>query len=565
MSWNFAVRHYKDDALQGRDQLCYPETRDGKPVDVVLYPRAGALGGCTAHNAMITVYPHNDDWRFIEILTGDSSWSPENMRKYFQRMENCHHRPGWRFLEWLTGINPTRHGFRGWLRTEKAIPKAAIKSRSLKNFIIDTVAAELRDADQDVRTPLLERLRWILFGKGDPNDWRLVRENSTGLRYTPLATSNHCRSGSRERVLDVAKNHPERLEIRLDALATKIIFDKDKRAIGVEYRKGARLYKAHKNPSTDTGKKCEVFVSREVILAGGAYNTPQLLMLSGVGPSAHLVKKDIKVLVDLPGVGSNLQDRYEVGVVNRMNFPEWDILKGAKFKKGDPQYTQWAQRRRGVYTTNGAVAAVVRRSDPSRSLPDLCIFALLGLFKGYFPGYSALFKDNLNCLTWCILKAHTQNSAGTVRLRTEDPLDTPLIDFAYFSEGNDLHGQDLKAMVEGVKFVRKLTERLRNEGVIEAEEVPGDTVSTDEQIKEFVQDSAWGHHASCTCPIGRPDQGGVVNGNFEVHGTNGLRIADASVFPKIPGFFIVTSVYMIAEKAADVIAAAARRPTAAEV
>jgi choline dehydrogenase-like flavoprotein len=561
LSWEFFVRHYKDNALQQRDKQCYRQNHGGKIVDGVLYPRAGTLGGCTAHNAMITVYPHNDDWHFIEMLTGDSSWNPENMRRYFQRMENCHHRPGWRLLEWVTGINPTRHGFRGWLSTEKAIPKAAVKSRSLKNLIIDTVAAELRDADQDVRTPLLERLRWILFGKGDPNDWRLVKANSTGLRYTPLATSNHSRMGSRERVLDVKKRRPEKLVVELDALATRVVFDKkNNRAIGVEYLKGTRLYRAHKNPSDKPGEKRTVYVKREVILAGGAYNTPQLLMLSGIGPQTELSKHGIPVRVDLPGVGSNLQDRYEVGVVNRMAFREWDILKGAEFQAGDPQYIQWNRRRRsGVYTTNGAVAAIARRSDPTRSLPDLFIFALVGLFKGYFPGYSSLFKGNLNYLTWCILKAHTQNSAGTVRLRTADPIDTPLINFAYFSESNDHRGDDLKAMVEGVRFVRKLTEPLRRKGLIDEEEVPGDAVVTDAQIEQFVQDSAWGHHASCSCPIGRPEQGGVVNGNFEVHGTKGLRIVDASVFPKIPGFFIVTSVYMIGEKAADVIAAAAGR------
>jgi choline dehydrogenase-like flavoprotein len=559
LSWQFFVRHYQSNNLQQKDKQCYVATHGGQPVDGVLYPRAGALGGCTAHNAMITVYPHNDDWRFIETLTGDSSWSPENMRRYFERMENCHHRPGWRLLEWLTGINPTRHGFRGWLSTEKAIPKAAIKSRSLKSFIIETVAAELKDEDHDVRTPLLERLLWILFGKGDPNDWRLVRQDSTGLRYTPLATSNHARVGSRERVLDVQAKHPGKLVVELDALATKVLFDNENRATGVEYLKGARLYRAHTSPSTAQGEKRCVYVSREVILAGGAYNTPQLLMLSGIGPRAELVKYGIQVRVDLPGVGSNLQDRYEVGVVNRMAFNQWDILKGAKFRAGDPQYLQWNRpKRAGVYTTNGAVAAIAKRSDPSRSLPDLFIFALVGLFKGYFPGYSALFKNNLNYLTWCILKAHTQNSAGTVRLRSNDPLDTPLIDFKYFSEGNDQRGDDLKAMVEGVKFARKLTEHLRKEGLIELEELPGDGVQTDAEIEDFVRYSAWGHHASCSCPIGQKEQGGVVNGNFEVHGTKGLRIVDASVFPKIPGFFIVTSVYMIGEKAAHVIAASAR-------
>ncbi|HYI13537.1 MAG TPA: GMC family oxidoreductase [Thermoanaerobaculia bacterium] len=554
MSWDFFVRHYRNTELQKKDPK-YVEDYEGKRVDGILYPRAGTLGGCTAHNAQITVYPHNDDWRFIEDLTGDSSWSPKNMRKYFQRMENCHHRPVWRWLYNLLRINPTKHGFRGWLNTEVAIPEAAIKDRSLRTFLIDSIAAEV----EDIGTPITERLKWTILGKGDPNDWRLVEGDSTGLRYPPLATNNHARNGARERVLDVAKRYPKNLTIELDALATRVILEgDDNRAVGVEYLKGARLYRASRNVA-EGGVKHEVYVSREVILAGGAYNTPQLLMLSGVGPKAELEKHGIPVKVDLPGVGSNLQDRYEVGVVNRMNFKNWGILEGAKFAAGDPQYEQWKTKREGVYTTNGAVAAIVKRSAKERPMPDLFIFALVGLFRGYFPGYSALFAEHLNYLTWAILKAHTLNCAGTVRLRSADPRDTPEIDFCYFSEGNDTNGQDLQSVVDGIKFVRKLTAHLRAEGLIAEEEMPGEAVQTDEQLADFVQSHAWGHHASCSCPMGVREQGGVVNNNFEVYGTKGLRIVDASVFPKIPGFFIVTSVYMIGEKAADVITAAARK------
>jgi choline dehydrogenase len=553
MSWEFFVRHYSNQQLQEKDPK-WRKDYDGRPVDGVLYPRAGTLGGCTAHNAQITVYPQNDDWRFIETLTGDSSWSPENMRKYFMRMENCHHRPGWRFLYNLTFglINPTKHGFRGWLNTEAALPEAALEDKGIQEFIAETVAAEIEDEGSS----LAERIRWQLEGLGDPNDWRLVEKKSTGLRYPPLATHKHRRNGARERVIDVAKKHPDKLKVELDALAAKVLFDDNNRAIGVEYIKGARLYRASRKPNPDPGQVRQVYVSREVILCGGAYNTPQLLMLSGVGPKEHLEKFGIKTRVDLFGVGGNLQDRYEVGVVNRMNFPQWWCLKGAKFSAGDPQYEQW-KKGKGVYTTNGAVAAVIKRSAQNRPTPDLFIFALLGLFRGYFPGYSKLFADHLNYLTWAILKAQTQNCAGSVRLLSNDPRDTPYIDFCYFTEGNDAEGTDLASVVEGIKFVRKLTERMRKEGFIAAEELPGPDVRTDEQIADFVQNQAWGHHASCSCPIGVREKGGVVDTNFEVHGTKGLRIVDASVFPKIPGFFIVSSVYMIGEKAADVIHAAA--------
>jgi len=545
MKWDFFVKHYRDETLAKRD----PKYQ-GAPSNGILYPRAGTLGGCTAHNAQITVYPHNDDWRFIEELTGDSSWGPKNMRKYFMRMEDCHHRGGWRFLYNLTRINPTRHGFRGWFRTEVSIPEAALDDEDLVKVLIKTIAT----AAEDLGSPLIERLKWLILGKGDPNDWRLVEGDSTGIRYPPLATNNHARHGARERVLDVQKKHPDRLTIEMNALATRVLFDESgKMAIGVEYLKGARLYRAGVKPSSDPGELRQVYAKREVILAGGAYNTPQLLLLSGIGPASHLNEMGIPVRADLRGVGSNLQDRYEVGVVNRMNFPAWWVLKNAKFAAGDPQYQEWSTKREGVYTTNGAVAAIIKRSVPQRPLPDLFIFALLGLFRGYFPGYSTLFKESLNYLTWAILKAHTQNCAGSVRLKSKDPRDTPDIDFCYFTEGNDTGGDDLTSVVEGVKFVRKLTAPLIDRKLIAAEELPGPDVRTDEQIADFVKDQAWGHHASCSCPMGS-DEASVVNKDFQVHGVKNLRIVDASVFPKIPGFFIVTSIYMIGEKAADVIA-----------
>jgi choline dehydrogenase-like flavoprotein len=552
MKWDYFVRHYASQDQQERDPK-YVRDWDGKRVDGVLYPRAGCLGGCTAHNAMITVYPHDADWDFVAQLTGDSSWSAENMRRYFERLEDCRHRPLWRLLAKL-GINPTRHGWAGWLQTEKAIPKAALDDKALVTTLIDSASAEV----EHLGVSLVERIRWFLQGQGDPNDWRLVDANAVGLRYPPLATRRHERTGSRERLLDVARRFPDRLTIELDALATRVLFADGNRAAGVEYLKGKRLYRAHKNPGA-SGEVRQARATREVILAGGAYNTPQLLMLSGIGPRAELARHGIAPVVELEGVGSNLQDRYEVGVVNRMSFDEWWILENAKFAPGDPQYRMWETKRRGVYTTNGAVLAIIKRSLPERPLPDLFCFALVGLFRGYFPGYSALFPQHRNYLTWAILKAHTQNTAGSVRLRSADPRDTPLVDFHYFGEGNDTNGEDLQSVVEGIKFVRQLTKPIRDKGLIAAEELPGEAVQTDDELAQFVKDQAWGHHASCSCPIGERARGGVVDGDFQVHGTKGLRVVDASVFPKIPGFFIVSSVYMIGEKAADVIAQAARR------
>src|SRR5438067_796110 len=125
IKWDFFVRHYRDNDQQQLDPKYFKEF-EGNPVNGVLYPRAGTLGGCTAHNAMILICPNDSDWQYIKDLTQDSTWAPEKMRTYFSRMENCHYRPLSRLFAKL-GLNPTRHGWKGWLHTEKSIPMAALR------------------------------------------------------------------------------------------------------------------------------------------------------------------------------------------------------------------------------------------------------------------------------------------------------------------------------------------------------------------------------------------------------------------------------------------------------
>jgi choline dehydrogenase-like flavoprotein len=537
MRWDFFVRHYRDEAAQS--SLANLVTEKGG----IYYPRAGTLGGCTAHNAMILVYPHNADWDGIADMTGDASWSAEAMRRYFELLENCRHRP---FRRWLSrfGLDRTRHGWNGWLPTERAIPGTAFRDEQLRGVILASAYAAFREDDQQ-----LTRVGWMLKSLFDPNDWRLVRRDAVGIRYLPLTTYRHRRRGARERLLDVARRHPDRLRIILHALATRVIFDEADRAIGVEYLQGERLYRAHPAPSTREADVHTVYAGREVVLAGGAFNSPQLLMLSGIGPADEQARHRIAPRVVLQGVGRNLQDRYEVGVVNRMRFDAWKVYRGAKFDSDDSLFRQW-RARRGVYTTNGAVLSLFRRSSRDLPRPDLFCMALLAHFRGYRPGYAATVARDLNYLTWVVLKAHTLNRAGTVTLRSRDPRDMPQIDFNYFSEGGD---HDARALVEGIRYVRRVTETLRVKGLAEEEELPGKDVTSDDELAQFVRSHSWGHHACGTCAIGPPSALGVLGSDFTVHGTRGLRIVDASVFPRIPGFFIVSAIYMIAEKAADVM------------
>jgi choline dehydrogenase len=545
MKWDFFVRHYTDDEMQSRDPKYYREY-NGNPTDGVLYPRAGTLGGCTAHNAMIFVAPHNQDWDDIAELTGDSSWRAENMRRYFQKVERCRYRP---LLRWLAkiGIDPTRHGWNGWLDTEDALPLSALRDSTLMRVVFESACDAFRRGGHQ-----LDRARWAVEGLFDPNDWRLVRENSVGIRLIPLSTRSHARIGTRERLLEVQERYPDHLKIELNALATKVLLDDSKRAVGVEYLKGERLYRASATCAAGAGELRQARASREVILSGGAFNTPQLLMLSGIGHADALRKLGIQTQVHLPGVGKRLQDRYEVGVVNRMRFKEWEVFDGAAFRRGDPLFQQW-EKRRGVYTSNGIALSLFKysRPDPAIKLPDLFLMGVLGFFKGYYPNYSKEFGDKRNYLTWTILKAHTRNRAGEVSLRSPDPRDMPRVDFRYFEgEGGE---DDLNAVVEGIKFARQISAEVKLHGHIEAEEVPGAELVDDDALREHVRNNAWGHHASCTCAIGPREADGVLDNNFRVHGTAGLRVVDASIFPKIPGFFVVASIYTAAEKAADVI------------
>jgi choline dehydrogenase-like flavoprotein len=300
-----------------------------------------------------------------------------------------------------------------------------------------------------------------------------------------------------------------------------------------------------------------------VILAGGAFNTPQLLMLSGIGPREELERHGIPVRTDLTGVGSNLQDRYEVCVQSKLKAP-LESLKDALYEPDDPAGAEWADRRQGVYISNGAAIAFKRKSDPTLAEADLFIFGLLGSFKGYYPGYSADLRKHKDVISWAILKARTGNLGGTVRLRSADPRDPPRVQFHYFEEGSDKSGRDLRAVAKGVEFVRQATAPLVETGLIVGELDPGDSV-TGPALEDWVRDNAWGHHASCSCPMGPVAEGGVLDGRLRVHGVPNLRVVDASVFPRIPGYFIVSAVYMAAEKAADMILedarASARTPT----
>lgn len=563
LRWDFFVRHYDDDERQLRDTK-FVEEHDG-----VLYPRAGTLGGCTAHNAMLTVYPHDRDWDDLAAITGDSSFNSEAMRGRFERMERCDYvkrpRPMPRNrhlaqlvtrIPWVSSFyaNATRHGWDGWLCTSLADPKLALRDQQLVDVVVSAARATLGETlRRSLR--LIEDLRPDAPNSfADPNDWR-VRGTREGLWFAPLAMRNGGRVSTRDYLRTAQIEYPGKLTIRSGALASRVVFE-GTRAVGVEYLPGRHLYRADPQADGDGAAPERVVVraQREVILAAGAFNTPQLLKLSGIGPAQELEQHGIEVLVDLPGVGENLQDRYEVGVISEME-KDFPLLRDAAFappqpgERPDRAFDEW-RTGKGTYASNGVVIGIIMRSSRAGPDPDLFVFGLPAWFEGYYPGYAKRLTQDKHHFTWAILKAHTVNRAGSVRLRSDDPREVPSISFRYFDEGSEGFDADLDAMADGVEFVRRLMKHSAEYMTREA--LPGEAVQTREQVKEWVRDQAWGHHASCTCRMGPPeDTMAVVDSRFRVRGTSGLRVVDASVFPRIPGFFIVTSVYMLSEKASE--------------
>jgi choline dehydrogenase len=395
----------------------------------------------------------------------------------------------------------------------------------------------------------------------------------------------------RERILNAQARYPDRLKIFTGAFVTGVLIDSNpRRAIGVEYVEGAGVYEA--TPPKEPGSKPSQFrklllrKGGEVILAGGAFNTPQLLMLSGIGDSVQLKTKGIKCKCNLPGVGENLQDRYEMSLVTELADPtaQYSLLDKLSFKTPsgdcnappgsavDEGFQQWCNHR-GVYLTNGVLVSYILKSKQVKDgPPDLFIFGTPGNFRGYKKGWSTETQkdekgENHRRFSWVVLKnGKTKGKGGYVRLNSKNPFERPVINFKYFDNDDEDGTMDWKkdrdALAEGIHFANDLMKSTGLPHKIVYPFVDGqvngktaeDALKT--ELGDFILKESWGHHACGTCKIGaKDDKMAVLDGDFRVRGVENLRVVDASVFPKIPGLFIVSSIYMISEKAADVILA----------
>lgn len=511
--WDYYIRHYSDASKHGEQFV--PE-QDG-----VLYPRSATIGGCTTHHAMVTINASPDDWRSLQDATGDRTFHPDRMWEHWQSVLD-------------------------WQPVEQILP-----ARALADLKIDAMTiAALKDD-------------WTIpWGGGrrvgtDPNGWLNTRTGGQGFYITPQSSRRATRVSPRERLLSAAEANSG-LTVVTDALAEKVLLERtpggQQRAVEVTYLAGHHLYQASPDaPSLTESQRASrrrtIRARKEVILAGGCFNSPQLLMLSGIGPASHLRSVGIEPKVDLPAVGTNFQDRHEATTVIEMDtafsaLDDYD-LTGAE---DDPGVAKWEKLTKfSVYGSNGAPFFIRRRYSKGPRRAEIALLGVLGEFYNFRPGWVdvSLGKPS-NKFTWITVKAYSQSRTGTVRLRSADPTATPAINKRSFDDGRG-GAYDVGAVKEGIETARRINRRSK----IRYEEIaPGPNADLDSYIRK----EQFGHHGSCTNPIGASnDPAAVLDSKHRVRGTTGLRVVDASAFREIPGSFIWAPVAQLSERAAQEI------------
>src|SRR3954451_18124184 len=321
--------------------------------------------------------------------------------------------------------------------------------------------------------------------------------------------------------LHPAANRPN-LTVRTGALTTRVMVEGG-RAAGVEYRCGGRLQ--------------TVRAAREVVLSGGAVNSPQLLMLSGIGPADHLREVGVDVVHDLPGVGGGLQDHPLVPVI-------WNVRSGKSlFRAESPSgYAKWFGARRGPLTSNLAEAGLFTRSEPDLPAPDLQFHFLPVKYWR-----QAEVDPDVDAFTAAVVLVRV-HSRGSVRLRSADPTWAPAIDAGYLTDE-----RDLEALVTGVEKAREIASVGPLAAVLTDEWSPGGTVRGRDGLRASVRDTLESlYHPVSSCRMGTDDRA-VVDPEMRVRGIEGLRVVDASVMPTLVRGNTNAPTIRLAERAADLI------------
>jgi choline dehydrogenase len=463
-----------------------------------------------------------------------------NMRNYFIKLENDHSVP----------VGTPGHGFNGFLDIT-VNDNTLLANQTGDQVVLSSIASAFNEDPNSIFT-LIHR---------DLNNDSPDRDLQTGIFGFPAhRTPSGRRVSARNAIVDTL-NKTSKLTLSMESLATKILFNTSgeiPQAIGVEYLSGKSLYSADPRYNASvTGTTKRAFARQEVILSGGAFNSPQLLKLSGIGPKAELESFGIEVLLDLPGVGANLQDNNELGLIATAAQDFVNIAPVCTYgAPGDPCLAAWEEEGTGPYA-QGPLDAIMFQSSNATERDFFMWAGGVGAYRGYWPSDTVNKVqpvDGANSYDWAMVKIHPETHAGTVSLKSTDPRDVPEINFRFF-EGGDDGIKDLEAMAEAVSFARSVLDKVEEPWGPFVENFPCVNGSGTCDVIETVRAQTWSHHATSSCAIGAEgDEMAVLDGEFRVRGVTGLRVVDASVFPRTPGAFPVIPTFMLSEKASDVIA-----------
>jgi choline dehydrogenase len=452
----------------------------------IFHARGKVLGGSSSINGMIFQRGNPMDYERWAAEPGMKDWDFPHCLPYFKRMETC-----------LAGADRWRGGS-GPLVLERG-PAT------------NPLFGAFFEAAQQAGYPLTD----------DVNGYR--QEG-----FAPFDRNVH-----RGRRLSAARAylHPvmDRPNLRVETLAftSRVLFE-GRRAVGVEYSRA--------------GRGTQRVYGGEVILCGGAINSPQLLQLSGVGNAAELRPLGIDVVADVPGVGENLQDHLEVYIQYASKLPV-SIAPGLRWRNRPRVGAEWLFLRRGLGATNHFEGGGFARSNDEVDYPNL-MFHFLPIairYDGSAPTKGHGYQVHIGPMT--------SDARGSVKLKSADPHQHPALRFNYLSTE-----QDRREWVEAVRVARDILNQPAFDPFNAGELSPGGSVETDEEILDWVaRDAETALHPSCTAKMGAGDDAVVDPSSMRVHGVDGLRVVDASVFPYVPNGNIYAPVMMVAERSADLI------------
>ena len=397
-------------------------------------------------------------------------------------------------------------------------------------------ASEFHGADGPIAvTPVddpimrFESIRDAVMAAGYPHTNDLYGESPEGIGRLEITVGNGERSDVAARYLEPARRRTN-LTVITDAVVGRILIESHY-ARAVEMKHAGNLEIVH--------------ADWEIVLSAGAFNSPQLLMLSGIGRADDLRRHGIAPIHDLPGVGRNLGEHPIIPVTWRSRTSD-TFLKYLRMDRAVVAFFQWLIRKQGPLTTNACYANICIRSRPRLMRPDLQIVAsAVGLdARAWFP---YLTPPPVHRFVSIVGILHPV-SRGHIALRSNNPGDLPRIQYNLYEDPTDLKG-----MVEGIRIARQIYGQASQRRWLADELAPGSAVTTDQELAAYVRaGTGLGQHPVGTCAMGYgPDA--VVDAELRVHGIDGLRVADASIMPDLPGGNTNVPVIMIGEKAADLI------------